>query len=48
MSKNSNSKPVTGHWKKMYNPTYLGSWDFDPGKDIVAQIDFARLEQDKQ
>jgi len=29
----------------MYNPTYLGSWDFDPGKDIVAQIDFVAIEE---
>lgn len=26
------------HWKKTTNPTYLGSWDFDDGKDMVVTI----------
>lgn len=26
------------HWKKTTNPTYLGSWDFDDGKDMIVQV----------
>ena len=26
------------HWKKTTNPTYLGSWDFDDGKDMIVTI----------
>ena len=26
------------HWKKEFNPQFLGEWDFEPGKDLVAKI----------
>ena len=26
------------HWKKTTNPTYLGSWDFDDGKDVILTV----------
>ena len=26
------------HWKKTTNPTYIGSWDFDDGKDMIVQV----------
>ena len=32
------------HWKKTTNPTYLGSWDFEPGQDMIVQVKDVRLE----
>ena len=26
------------HWRKTTNPNYIGSWDFDDGKDMIVQI----------
>lgn len=26
------------HWKKLKNPDYLGSWDFQPGEERVEKI----------
>jgi len=26
------------HWKKTTNPNYIGSWDFDDGKDMIVQV----------
>ena len=26
------------HWKKEYNPKYLGVWDLPDGKDMIVQI----------
>ena len=26
------------HWKKSFNPLWLGEWDFEPGKDLVAKV----------
>lgn len=26
------------HWKKTTNPTYLGAWDFEDGKDMIVMI----------
>lgn len=33
------------HWKKTFDPKYLGSWDFEPGKDKVLTIKYAREEE---
>lgn len=32
------------HWKKTTNPTYLGSWDFEPGQDMIVQVKDVRSE----
>ena len=32
------------HWKKTTNPNYIGSWDFDDGKDIIVQVQDIRQE----
>lgn len=26
------------HWKKTTNPSYIGSWDFDNGKDMIVLV----------
>lgn len=39
------SKPVIGHWKKMFNSKYLGSWDFEHGKDVTAVVAFVAIEE---
>ena len=26
------------HWEKTTNPNYIGSWDFDDGKDMIVQV----------
>ena len=26
------------HWKKTTNPNYIGSWDFEDGKDLIVQV----------
>jgi hypothetical protein len=26
------------HWKKLTNPNYVGSWDFQPGQEIKVKI----------
>lgn len=32
------------HWKKTTNPTYIGAWDFEDGKDMIVQIKDVRPE----
>ena len=32
------------HWKKTTNPTYIGSWDFDDGQDMIVQVKDLRQE----
>lgn len=32
------------HWKKTTNPNYIGSWDFDDGKDMVVQVKEVKQE----
>lgn len=32
------------HWKKVYNPDFLGSWDFEKG-DIIATIAYVKQEK---
>ncbi len=27
------------HWKKLTNPNYIGSWDFEPGEEKILTID---------
>ena len=31
-------KNTKTHFMKEYNPNYIGSWDFEQGKDLVAKI----------
>lgn len=26
------------HWKKSFNPNYIGEWDFEDGKDMIVKI----------
>lgn len=26
------------HWKKSFNPKYMGEYNFEPGKDLVAKV----------
>jgi len=33
------------HWKKLFNPTWLGSWDFDPGQDKILTISKVTQEE---
>lgn len=33
------------HWKKTFDPRYLGSWDFDPGKDKILTIKCVQREE---
>jgi hypothetical protein len=32
------------HWKKLYNPDYLGSYSLEPGKDMVLTIGTVKNE----
>lgn len=32
------------HWKKLRNPDYLGSWDFQPGQEIILTIQSIKEE----
>ena len=32
------------HWRKTTNPNYIGSWDFDDGKDMIVQIKDVKQE----
>ena len=32
------SENLTGHWKKRFNPSYIGEWDFPDGKDLATTI----------
>jgi hypothetical protein len=32
------------HWKKLYNPDYLGAYSLDPGKDMVLTIKTVSVE----
>ena len=32
------------HWKKLFNPDYLGSWAFEPGEEKVVTIGYVRSE----
>lgn len=32
------------HWKKTTNPNYIGSWDFDDGKDMIVKVKDVRQE----
>lgn len=33
------------HWKKTTNPTYMGSWDFEEGKDMIVKVKDIKTEQ---
>ena len=33
------------HWKKLVNTQWLGSWDFEEGKDIIATIKLVKTEE---
>ena len=33
------------HWKKTFDPRYLGSWDFEPGKDRILTIKCVRRDE---
>lgn len=35
---------IKTHWKKLHNPNYLGSYAFQPGKDIVSTIKMVQNE----
>lgn len=32
------------HWKKTTNPNYIGSWDFEDGKDMIVKVKDVREE----
>lgn len=32
------------HWKKAFNPDYLGSWSLENGQDLILTIDSVRVE----
>ena len=32
------TQPIKTHWKKLHNPDYLGSWDFQPKEEKVLTI----------
>ena len=32
------------HWKKAFNPDYLGSWSLENGQDLILTIDTVRVE----
>ncbi|WP_156900527.1 hypothetical protein [Anaerovorax odorimutans] len=32
------------HWKKLYNPDYLGAYALTPGQDLIATIRFVKSE----
>lgn len=32
------------HWRKTTNPTYIGAWDFEDGKDMIVRIKDVRPE----
>lgn len=32
------------HWKKTTNPKYLGSWDFEPGEEMIVQVKDVQTE----
>lgn len=32
------------HWKKLYNPDYLGAYALDPGKDLILTIQEVKRE----
>jgi len=38
MSETTQSTAVQTHWKKLYNPDYLGAYSLEPGKDIILTI----------
>lgn len=40
---NEKTLPKT-HWKKLYNPNYLGAWSLEEGKDIILTIKSVALE----
>lgn len=33
------------HWKKAFNPNFLGAWSIDEGKDLVAKIESTAQEE---
>lgn len=33
------------HWKKLQNPNYLGSWDFQPGEEKILTIKGVKTEK---
>lgn len=33
------------HWKRLYNPNYLGAWSFAPGQDMVLTVDHVVQEE---
>ncbi len=35
------------HWKKAFNPNYLGAWSFDPGQEIILTIAGTHTEKVK-
>ena len=40
-------KPIKTHWKKLHNPDYLGSWDFQPNEEKVLTIKEIKTEKIK-
>jgi hypothetical protein len=38
------SEQIQTHWKKLYNPDFLGSYSLEPGKDMVLTIGTIKTE----
>lgn len=32
------------HWRKFFNPKYIGEWDFEPGEEMIVQVKDIRIE----
>lgn len=32
------------HWRKFFNPKYIGEWDFEPGEEMIVQVKDIREE----
>ena len=35
------------HWKKLFNPNYLGSYSLDPGQELILTISEVKTEMVK-
>jgi len=33
------------HWKKAFNPNYIGAWSIEEGQDLIVQIEKAQQEE---
>jgi hypothetical protein len=40
-------QPKVTHWKKLTNPNYIGSHDFQPGQELVVTIESVKNEMVK-